>query len=164
MAMVGKDEKCNFLHVDSMLADVKNKGQRLDVAKKWFDRVMWLNALNATEGKAPLSYKEVEDVMKAQLRDQYLYEYPRGVSTAGMVDLGVRMIKITMCRGCTESRTRTRRGQGADGYGAYNNNGAGAGGKNRNGRGRGGAGTDRRGGGRNGQPVQPVKPEKYGIA
>ena len=113
MNMVGKDEKCNFLHVDSMLADVKNKGQRLDVAKKWFDRVMWLNALNATEGKAPLSYKEVEDVMKAQLRDQYLYEYPRGVSTAGMVDLGVRMIKITMCRGCTESRTRTRRGQGA---------------------------------------------------
>ena len=36
--------------------------------------------MNATESREPLSYKEVEELMKQQLRDAGLYEYPRGVS------------------------------------------------------------------------------------
>ena len=41
---------------------------------------LWQNAVNATESREPLSYKEVEELMKQQLRDAGLYEYPRGVS------------------------------------------------------------------------------------
>ena len=40
--------------------------------------------MNATESREPLSYKEVEELMKQQLRDAGLYEYPiceRDVST-----------------------------------------------------------------------------------
>ena len=39
---------------------------------------MFQNAQRATERREPLKYKEVEDVMKQQLRDRRLYEYPRG--------------------------------------------------------------------------------------
>ena len=68
------------LHSYAFLADITNKGTRLDVGKKFFDRVLYLNCCNAVEKKAPLSYREVEKVMQRELRDQCLYEYPRGVS------------------------------------------------------------------------------------
>ena len=68
------------LHSYAFLADITNKGTRLDVGKKFFDRVLYLNCCNAVEKKALLSYREVEKVMQRELRDQCLYEYPRGVS------------------------------------------------------------------------------------
>ena len=41
---------------------------------------MFQNAVNAIEAREPLSYKEVEGVMKRELRELGLYEFPRGVS------------------------------------------------------------------------------------
>ena len=59
------------------LRDVTNKGTQLEVMRDWFNAVMYQSAIRATEDKAPLSYKEVEDLMKRELRTRHVYEYPR---------------------------------------------------------------------------------------
>ena len=133
------------LHSYAMLADVTNKSTRLDVGKKFFDRVMYLNCCNAAEGKAPLSYREVEKVMQSELREQCLYEYPRG----GMYR---ESNADTASRGNTATTNSDLAGGSADGYGR---------GRGSRSRARGGGGGgENRGRGRSDKKYQP---EKYGV-